>query len=229
VTEAARVGQAHAPATDPAPIGLATEQVRYERLRDLGARMFICVLFTLLSINVLNAYMQTGHVTGLLLLVSEALVVVLTVIRRRATVVDRSAIAAALTTVSVTGPFLLRVADGSGLVRDELTAAVSAMGLMLVIAGKMVLGRRFGVVPANRGIVVRGPYAVVRHPIYAGYVITHLAFLVASPTAWNMALILISDCALVIRALREEKVLKADPAYQQYCERVRWHLVPGVF
>jgi protein-S-isoprenylcysteine O-methyltransferase Ste14 len=206
-----------------------SEQTQAARLRELGARMFVCVLFTLLSINVLNGFMQTGHVTGLLLLASEALVVVFTVIRRRATVVDRSVLAAVSTTVSLSGPFLVRVTGAGGLVRDELTAAVSAIGLVIVIAGKLILGRRFGLVPANRGIVVRGPYTVVRHPIYTGYLITHLAFLVANPSAWNVAVIVVSDTALVIRALREEKVLKADAAYQQYCQRVAWHLVPGVF
>ena len=40
----------------------------------------------------------------------------------------------------------------------------------------MALGRSFGVAPANRGIVVRGPYSFVRHPIYTGYLITHTGF-----------------------------------------------------
>ena len=37
------------------------------------------------------------------------------------------------------------------------------------------------------------------------------------------------DTALVLRALMEERVLSADLEYQQYCRRVGWHLVPGVF
>ena len=49
---------------------------------------------------------------------------------------------------------------------------VSAIGLAVVIVGKMTLGRSFGVVPANRGVVVGGPYRLVRHPIYTGYLIT---------------------------------------------------------
>jgi len=41
--------------------------------------------------------------------------------------------------------------------------------------------------------------------------------------------ILIADAALVLRALMEERVLSADAEYQGYCQRVGWHLVPGVF
>ena len=51
---------------------------------DLLARATVGVLFTLLTINILQDFLRTGRITGLLLLVSEALVVVLTVIRRPA-------------------------------------------------------------------------------------------------------------------------------------------------
>ena len=200
-----------------------------ERVRDLFARGCICVLFTLLSVNLLAQFMHTGRVTGLLLLGSEASVVALTVVRRRARLVDRSVAAAVMTTVSLVAPPLLRAVDGSPLAPDAVTAMVSAIGLSLVIVGKMALGRSFGVVPANRGIVVRGPYSFVRHPIYTGYLITHLGFVAANPTTWNITLILVGDAALVVRALMEERVLSKDVEYQGYCQRVGWHLMPGVF
>ena len=112
---------------------------------------------------------------------------------------------------------------------DAATALVSVVGLCIVIAGKVALGRSFGIVPANRGIVAKGPYLLVRHPIYTGYLITHLGFLAAHPTAWNLAVFVIADTALVVRALFEERVLGADEQYRDYCSRVGWHLVPGVF
>ncbi len=168
--------------------------------------------------------------TGLLLLVGESLVVVLTILRRRTNIVDRSAAAAISTTVSLAGPALLRATDGhAALAPDQVTALVSGLGLLLVVVGKITLGRSFGVVPANRGVVVRGPYSIVRHPIYTGYLVTHASFLLAHPAAWNLSVILIADVALIVRALMEERVLSSDAAYQQYCERVGWHLVPGVF
>ena len=110
-----------------------------------------------------------------------------------------------------------------------VTTTISAVGLILIVVGKLTLGRSFGLVPANRGVVVAGPYALVRHPIYTGYLITHIAFLVAFPTWSNLLLIVASDTALVVRALMEERVLGRDVAYQAYCQRVGWHLVPGVF
>jgi len=197
---------------------------------DLVARVTVGALFTLLSLNLLGDFMRTGHVTGLLLLVGESLVVVLTIARRRAVAVDRSALAAILTTLSLAGPALLRATDTEvPLASDQITALVSGVGLLLVVVGKMTLGRSFGVVPANRGVVVRGPYTYVRHPIYTGYLITHAAFLVAHPAPRNLAVLVCADVALVLRALMEERVLSTDVAYQQYCQRVGWHLIPGVF
>ncbi len=194
------------------------------------ARATIVALFSMLSINLFADYLRTGHVTGLLLLVGESLVVVLTIVRRRAVTVDRSAAAAIMTSVSLVGPVLMRAtSEPASLMSDQMTALVSAIGLVLVVVGKMTLGRSFGVVPANRGVVVRGPYALVRHPIYTGYLITHAAFLLAHPAPWNLSIVLVADAALIVRALMEERVLREDADYRQYCQRVGWHLVPGVF
>lgn len=196
---------------------------------DWAARVAVGALFAMLSVNLLADFAHTHRLTGLWLLVSESLVVVLTLLRRRTRIVDRSVVAAIVTTVSLVGPALLRTAESSGIVPDVFTAFVSSVGLLIVIAGKITLGRSFGIAAANRGVVIAGPYAIVRHPIYAGYVLTHLAFACAHATIWNVAVLAVTDVALVLRALHEERLLKADDSYQAYCGRVGWHLVPGVF
>ena len=200
-----------------------------ERVSEFVARASVGVLFVLLSINLLADFLHTHHVTGIFLLISEALVVVFTVVRRRAQLIDRSVAAAIATTVSMAAPPLFRAGGDVGLVADELTALVSIAGLSLAIAGKLALGRSFGIMPANRGVVARGPYLLVRHPIYTGYVITHLAFLAARPQPANIVIALCADGALIARALFEERVLGRDERYRAYCRRVGWHLVPGVF
>jgi len=199
-----------------------------ERLAELGARAGISALFVLLAVSIGREFAATGHLTGLLLLVSEALVVLLTVLRRRASIVDRTWAARMIATISIVGVPFIRP-TGGGLVSDTATAVVSALGLLVIIVGKLTLGRSFGLMPANRGIVCQGIYKVLRHPIYAGYLITHGAFLVAHPSAWNLAVLLVSDTALMVRSVYEERTLALDPEYAAYMTRVRWRMAPGLF
>lgn len=199
-----------------------------ERLADFGARASICALFVFFAAQIGSEFARTGHVTGLLLLVSELLVVLLTVVRRPALVVDRAMGTRIVAAVSMIGIYFIQPV-GSPLAPDLATAAVSGAGLLVIITAKVTLGRSFGLMPANRGIVSRGIYRVIRHPIYAGYLVTHAAFLAAHPTLWNAMLLMTSDTALLVRAVYEERTLARDPAYASYMQDVRWRVLPGCF
>lgn len=196
---------------------------------DLLARAAIVVLFSMMAVRFATDFLDTGRITGLFLVLSEALVVVLTVVRRSALIVDRSLRARILTAVSVLGPPLLSPGHAAALAPEAITVAFSCAGLAVVIAGKVTLGRSFALLPANRGIVSGGVYRIVRHPIYMGYLVSHLAFLAASPSLWNIAALVVADGALLARAVCEEETLAHDPAYREYQSRVRWRVAPGIF
>ena len=113
---------------------------------------------------------------------------------------------------------------------DWVGAFVTVVGVVFAIWARYRLGRNWGSdTKEDPVLVTSGPYAYVRHPIYAGYLLSHAAFACAYPTVWNISVIILCDTALVVRAFYEEKLLKADGAYQSYCQRVGWHIVPGVF
>ena len=114
------------------------------------------------------------------------------------------------------------------MISETIAAMIGGIGLLIVIGGKMSLGYSFGLLPANRGVMNRGLYRIVRHPIYLGYLITHLPFLAAHPSLWNLALIVIGDSALIVRAFYEEQTLSLDPKSRQYRQDVKWRLLPGV-
>ena len=212
-------------------IGLVGDpaQARASEIADLGARLLVIVLFTLMAIRIGSDFLETGRMTGLLLLASETLVVVLTVLRRTTSNVDRSYRARVLTAFSMMGPVLVRPSAGGALAPEVATVLLSAAGLTVVIAGKLSLGRSFGLMPANRGVVSSGLYRLVRHPIYLGYLITHAGFVAANPTIWNIAMLAGADVALMWRAVCEEQTLGHDQAYRAYQRTVRWRVLPGVF
>jgi protein-S-isoprenylcysteine O-methyltransferase Ste14 len=195
---------------------------------ELFARIVIVTLFSSMAVRLGTDAARTGHVTGILLLASEALVVALTLVRRSAAAVDRTWTARLLTAFSTFAPPLVRPVALPG-TPEHLTIVVTAVGLIIVVLGKLSLGRSFGLAPANRGIVCTGLYRFVRHPIYLGYLITHIGFVIANPADWNLVLLGVADVALMVRACREERTLATDPAYREYLTCVRWRVVPGLF
>ncbi len=198
-------------------------------LGDLAARAGIIVLFSMMAVRFGFDFMETGRVTGLFLLLSETIVVVLTLVRRAAVTIDRSMKARLLTLISIMGPPLLMPGAAAALAPELITVLMSIAGLSIVIAGKATLGRSFAVLPANRGVVSSGIYRIVRHPIYMGYLLTHAAFLIASPSLFNLTTLLVADAALLARAVCEESTLALDPEYRSYQSRVRWRVDPGLF
>jgi protein-S-isoprenylcysteine O-methyltransferase Ste14 len=212
-----------------APYGVTPARLDAERLGDIVSRAVIIVLFSFMAVRFGGDFLQTGRLTNLLLLVSEMLVVALTVLRRSAATVDRSMRARLLTTVSLLGPPLVKPVQMIPLLPASITVAGSVIGLAIVIAGKVTLGRSFGLMPANRGIVSSGVYRLVRHPIYLGYLITHVAFIFANPTVWNVAVLTLGDIALLLRAVCEEQTLARDASYRDYQQMVRWRVCPGLF
>lgn len=213
-----------------APAAAAERSTTVNRdVPDRVARILIVALFSFMAVRLGADFLATGRLTGLLLLASEALVVVYTVVRRAPAVVDRSLRARVLTGVSLLGPPLVRPSSIAPIAPELVTVGMSVLGLLIVIGGKISLGRSFGLIPANRGIVSTGLYRLVRHPIYLGYLITHVAFVAANPTVWNIALLLTADIALLARAVCEERTLARDEAYRSYQTRVRWRVVPGFF
>jgi len=197
-------------------------------LGDLASKIVIVTLFSSMAMRLAADAVRTGHVTGILLLASEALVVALTLVRRSAASVDRSWRARMLTAFSTFGPPLVRPMSVAG-APEHFTIALTAIGLMIVVLGKMSLGRSFGLAPANRGVVSTGLYRVVRHPIYLGYLLTHVGFLIANPAPWNLVILASADVALMLRACCEERTLAEDPSYRAYMQRVRCRVIPRVF
>ena len=93
----------------------------------------------------------------------------------------------------------------------------------------LALGRSFGFVAADRGLVTPGPYAGVRHPVYASYLLIQSGYLLQSISLRNAVVMVLASGCNAGRALMEERLLARSPAYGAYRRRVRWRLVPGLW
>src|SRR4030042_4415632 len=74
------------------------------------------------------------------------------------------------------------------------------LGYCLVFWSLISLGNRFGIAPADRGLVVCGPYRIVRHPMYLGDLVRRAALVTASTQVLPAAGLLI--VLLLIQHLR---------------------------
>jgi protein-S-isoprenylcysteine O-methyltransferase Ste14 len=108
-----------------------------------------------------------------------------------------------------------------------LALVILAAGLSLV--SLLTMGRLFGVRPALRGLVTRGPYKLIRHPIYLSYIIADIGYNLQEWNSVTVALVLAGWASLVYRIKAEERLLSHHPGWQIYAASVRSRLLPGVW
>lgn len=125
-------------------------------------------------------------------------------------------------------PMLLRPTPTAGAL-SWLGHPLMTVGLLLCIFALLSIGRSMGVVPANRGLQTGGAYRVVRHPVYAAYLVYFSGYLMSSPSAANAVVVAMSFTLLLLRVVFEERFLAQTAAYRAYRDAVRWRVVPGVF
>jgi len=167
--------------------------------------------------------------TALLLLVSEGYTLLLVVFARRASRRDMTPLPM-LATIYASCYIVLLNPEGTVRLAPELAGvALQLFSTTITFSAKVTLGRSFGLLPAQRGVVVAGPYRLVRHPIYMGYLIGHIGFLLANFSWRNAAVLAVLYVAQVVRITREEAVLASSDEYRSYQRRVRWRLVPYIF
>lgn len=106
--------------------------------------------------------------------------------------------------------------------------ALELFGIALTQVARVYMGRSFGVLPANRGVVSKGPFSLVRHPIYFGWLVLSIGYAMCYPSARNVLLIATTLPFMVWRIEQEETHLSEDPEYRTYESRVRFRLWPGV-
>ena len=97
------------------------------------------------------------------------------------------------------------------------------------MASFLTLGRSFGFVAADRGLVRRGPYAIVRHPIYASYLLLQFGYVLQSISLRNALVMVFASGCNIGRAIVEDRLLATNEEYGAYRSQVRWRLVPGVW
>jgi protein-S-isoprenylcysteine O-methyltransferase Ste14 len=161
------------------------------------------------------------------------LVVLLFAIRRRGIAGQRTTLWPAA--VALVGTFLLNVVGYLPIEQSTSTDAllvssgVVVLGTVWTTWSLATLGRCFGLFPEVRGLVKRGPYRLVRHPVYLGEVVSAIGLLIARPHVLIIAIFAVFVALQYWRTVYEERALAAafPNEYPAYTRRVP-RLVPGL-
>lgn len=210
-------------------LGSMSRQASRRRLARLGVNLAGAVFAAFFARASILFYLQSHRLIGVLFFVEQAWFVVANLIRRPPrTVSDRPA-SWLLAAAGTFGGLLLRPQGAHPPWGVATGFVLQLLGLALALASLAALGRSFGFVAADRGLVTRGPYAVVRHPVYAAYVLIQCGYVLQAVSVRNVVVLVLAIACNVGRAISEERVLAQNPDYAAYRRRVRRRLLPGVW
>lgn len=151
--------------------------------------------------------------------------------RGPAVATSRSAVASSVAVVATLSPFAFPLLAGAvaGSGRQVAADLLLVAGTGWSVWSLRHLGRNLSVIAQARGVSERGPYRLVRHPLYLGEIVSSLGLALAAGTAPALALWVALVGMQAFRAIREERVLlDALPGYREYRSRTA-ALLPGVF
>lgn len=82
----------------------------------------------------------------------------------------------------------------------------------------------------GHAVATAGPYRIVRHPGYAGWMLSNLAAVIMLGSMWALLPAFVAVVALLARTALEDRTLREElPGYEEYARGVHYRLLPGVW
>lgn len=212
----------------PAPAGMAESRVA--AFNAWGCNVLLAAVYLFFVTAHVSFARRTGQwATVMPLVIQESMLMVLFLTRRRSLATSDRPFDWAVGIIGVLLPLLMRPTETTGPLAP-IGEAMQIVGLTLAAVALGFLGRSLGIVAANRGVKVSGMYRIVRHPMYAAYLVSYVGYVLTCPTWWNALLVAVTCVALNARAIVEERFLaRDDQRYREYLGETRWRFVPYVY
>jgi protein-S-isoprenylcysteine O-methyltransferase Ste14 len=188
----------------------------------------LAILWLFFAWAMFVAWDRSGKPSGIGAVALELVLVVLFIVRRAPRGVSRNPFDWAIT-VAAFAVLVARPETGGPSSSAWAFEGMQIVGVAGAVWSLVALGRSFGLVAAHRGIQTKGPYGVVRHPVYAFYFVVWTGYLLESPTVRNIVVFSFASVCQFLRIRREEAFLGSDPEYRAYRDAVRYRLVPHVY
>ena len=116
---------------------------------------------------------------------------------------------------------------------EYLGFVITTAGLAFTVWARRALGTNWSGMPTikqDHELITRGPYAVVRHPIYTGLLLAIFGSCLAGGRLWNLCLFVMAAILLIAKLKAEEALLarRFPETYPHYRRRVK-ALVPFLY
>jgi protein-S-isoprenylcysteine O-methyltransferase Ste14 len=83
---------------------------------------------------------------------------------------------------------------------------------------------------AGHVVITTGPYAVVRHPMYSGYLLWFFSMSIALSSLYGLIPVVFITILLIVRIPLEEKLLHEElEGYTEYTKNVKKRLIPWIW
>jgi protein-S-isoprenylcysteine O-methyltransferase Ste14 len=195
-------------------------------IREWFVNLVVAAFFANFAKNFILHFVETSSISSLLFALIETILVILFLFRRLPRNVSFRIYD---WIIAFVGTCMFMVVEPQGSGDTPLGRALMVSGLVLTIAAVISLNLSFGIVAANRGVKRGGLYRVVRHPLYAAYLVIAASVVVNYPSAYNFTIVGIHTVIQILRVLAEERLLLEDSDYQDYAARTRYRLIPFVW
>jgi protein-S-isoprenylcysteine O-methyltransferase Ste14 len=123
----------------------------------------------------------------------------------------------------------------------DLSIYVHFLGLVMYIAGSvlfswsMMSNHFFSTlvriqIDRDHKVATTGPYKIVRHPGYSGFILSSLGVPLILGSLWALIPALFTGILFVIRTVLEDRTLYLElDGYKEFTEKTRYRLIPGIW
>lgn len=215
-----------------------TSQHEHLLARVVPGALFALVFFLDVRGLVLAHHHSPIHlVAQVLYVVFVGMVVVLTIVRDEAAAIDRRAapwLASVLGTFGLAASPIIFTDHGPrlynlGNVGAEIEAVLAFVAIIGAVISLAALGKAFSVTPQASHLVVRGPYRIVRNPVYFFEGLATIGGLIDHGRVLSIVIVVIVLGSQLVRIHYEEQLLsKVFPEYDEAFRGIP-RLIPGVY
>jgi protein-S-isoprenylcysteine O-methyltransferase Ste14 len=202
--------------------------------RTVARRFANLLLFsvTLVELALLVYLTPAFTLVDWIYLSQHLLVLGIAVTRRPPVAQDHSLPTSAAVVVSYAYPYAQIAYDGwmpGEIGWPGLGLVLVTVAALLSLTSLLALGRSFGVRPALRNLVTKGPYRLVRHPLYLAYFLSDIGYNLQDWSVGMVLIMLVGWVSVLYRIRAEERVLSGDIRWQSYVASVPYRLLPGLW